>query len=201
MSCLLTESLPKSVWVDGREYGVRWAYQYGIMMERALRDEGLSEEDRLWVALSIFYEGELPGDVGAAVAAMGKFLVRERRMNEAQKRAAARFAEALPLYCYEQDDEYIFAAFMGQYGINLAREKGLHWHEFCALFNGLDECVFTRIKGWRGADLGRIKDAGERRRAAEIKAFWALPEGEEARRRLEALEKALMEDGRIAGVL
>ena len=201
MASLLTDVLAKAVEVDGYEYPVRWQFQYGIVIERALHDEALSQDERWWVALSTFYAAQIPENIEAAIARMCAFLVREKPLNRAQKRVAAKQRDTAALFCYQHDDEYIFAAFMQQYGINLAREVDLHWHEFQALLHALDDCPFARVKGWRGADLSKIKGAEARRQAGELKALWALPEPQGQEELVDALEEALMGDGDLRGVL
>lgn len=38
---------------------------------------------------------------------------------------------------YELDGDYIYSAFLGQYGIDLVEIRELHWHKFLALLKGL----------------------------------------------------------------
>lgn len=40
---------------------------------------------------------------------------------------------------YEIDSDYIYSAFLGQYGIDLIDIDELHWHKFLALLKGLKE--------------------------------------------------------------
>lgn len=40
---------------------------------------------------------------------------------------------------YEIDSDYIYSAFLGQYGIDLVEVEELHWHKFLALLKGLRE--------------------------------------------------------------
>lgn len=60
-------------------------------------------------------------------------------------------------YDYKQDADYIYAAFMQVYGIDLIEQQGqLHWAKFKALLKGLPkETMFSeimRIRGWSAAD-------------------------------------------------
>lgn len=51
---------------------------------------------------------------------------------------------------YELDADLIYAAFLGQYGIDLIDIKELHWHKFLALLKGLnDSTVMSRVMGYR----------------------------------------------------
>lgn len=52
---------------------------------------------------------------------------------------------------YELDAEYIYSAFMSQYGIDLLEIDELHWYKFLALFKGLkDDEIICRIMSYRG---------------------------------------------------
>lgn len=51
---------------------------------------------------------------------------------------------------YELDSDLIYAAFLGQYGIDLCDIKELHWHKFLALLSGLNESTKLReVMGYR----------------------------------------------------
>lgn len=51
---------------------------------------------------------------------------------------------------YEYDADYIYAAILGQYGIDLFEVEELHWHKFLALIRGLNESTRMReIMGYR----------------------------------------------------
>ena len=58
---------------------------------------------------------------------------------------------------YDIDADYIYAAFMQGYGIDLM-EEGLHWHKFLALWAALpDDTAMSKIIGDRQYD-GKDKD-------------------------------------------
>lgn len=51
---------------------------------------------------------------------------------------------------YELDADYIFSAFLSQYGIDLMEVESLHWHKFLAMLKGLKEDeMLSRIMSWR----------------------------------------------------
>ena len=76
---------------------------------------------------------------------------------------------------WEIDGELIYAAILGQYGIDLFDIKELHWHKFLAMIKGLDEGnrlrevmqyrAYKREDNRKGVDqYERLKDAWEIRR-------------------------------------
>ena len=51
---------------------------------------------------------------------------------------------------FEIDSDYIYSAFMSQYGIDLTEIEELHWHKFLALLKGLKEDeVISKIMSYR----------------------------------------------------
>ncbi len=80
---------------------------------------------------------------------------------------------------FELDGEYIYAAFLQDYGIDLIEQQGkLHWRKFLALFQGLSED--TRIK-----QIMQIRSMKEPQptkynqeqiqKIRELKSYYALP--------------------------
>lgn len=68
---------------------------------------------------------------------------------------------------YQIDADYIYAAFLEQYGIDLL-ETDMHWHKFRALLNGLnDSSKLREIMGYRCYE-GNDKDLIKLRNAWEI---------------------------------
>lgn len=70
---------------------------------------------------------------------------------------------------YRIDADYIYSAFLGQYGIDLL-EADMHWHKFRALLSGLnDSTKLHEIMGYRCYE-GKDKDLIKLRNAWEIPA-------------------------------
>ena len=75
---------------------------------------------------------------------------------------------------YDIDANYIFAAFLQAYGIDLI-ETDLHWHKFQALIDALPEqTMMTKIMQYRGYN-GKSGDYGYSEYIS-LKQDWALPE-------------------------
>ena len=99
------------------------------------------------------------------------------------------------LYDYEYDSNYIYAAFLAQYGIDLIDIEYLHWFKFKALFTSLsEECEFMKIVGYRAMDLSKIKDVKQRQEYKEKQDFYRLPSKKRKKEDDEIL-KILMGDG------
>lgn len=89
---------------------------------------------------------------------------------------------------YELDADLIYAAFLGQYGIDLIDVKELHWHKFLALLKGLnDSTVMSRVMGYRSYEKRNdSKDPYE-----DMKRAWEIlpPMSEEKQEELEEFSR------------
>ena len=80
------------------------------------------------------------------------------------------------IYSYEHDAEYIYAAFLQQYGIDLT-ECSMHWWKFKALFAGLtSETKIREIMEIRATDISKIKDKERRAHIMKLQDIYALPD-------------------------
>ena len=86
---------------------------------------------------------------------------------------------------YEYDGDYIYAAFMQNYKIDLM-ETGLHWHKFLALLKGLSGTMLNEIMGYR-AYTGAKQEKPEQQ-YRKLKYAWT-PRPEETEEEKEAEEE------------
>lgn len=83
-----------------------------------------------------------------------------------------------PTYSFQHDADYIYAAFMQAYRIDLIGEQGkMSWSQFKALFAGLpEETAFRRIVSIRTRELPTGKGSEkERSELAKLKRIYGLP--------------------------
>ena len=71
---------------------------------------------------------------------------------------------------YELDADYIYAAFMSRYGIDLCDIEYLHWHKFLALFKGLKDETICDIMQYRCYEKGD----GKTDIYAELREMWTI---------------------------
>lgn len=87
---------------------------------------------------------------------------------------------------YDIDADYIYAAFMQTYGIDLL-EEDMHWHKFKALLSALPaDTMISEIMKCRDYE-GNSKDL-EYKERMKLKNMWALPQ------EITEEEKAAMEE-------
>ena len=106
------------------------------------------------------------------------------------------------IYSFTHDADYIYAAFMEQYGIDLNAVE-LHWWKFSAMFSGLKEnCLISKVMGYRAADTAGM-DKEQKKFYKKMKEIYKLPENvsEEERALEEEVTKALLSGGDLSNIL
>jgi hypothetical protein len=139
-----------------------------------MQDGNIKKENKIFMALNIFYK-EIPKDIKKAMDVILWFYTRgniKKKNNEKTNRNTND-----KIYSYEHDANYIYSAFLSQYGIDLNEIEYLHWWKFKSLFEGLnDENKICEIMGYRAVDLSKIEDKKQKDRYKRLKQIWALPD-------------------------
>lgn len=174
---ILLDYLPEAVKVEGREYPIATDFRTGIIFEKVLSDKELDNKTIVDLALALYYEDERPDDIGVALEGVLDFYSCGARRTEQGNRPKANSVNQPRIYDYDHDADYIFAAFLTQYGIDLNEIEYLHWWKFQALFKSLEtHNKIVEIMGYRATDLGKIKDKHEKSRIAKLKMIYAIPD-------------------------
>lgn len=165
---ILTDRLPDKVNVDGEICYLKTDFKIWIIFETVLAEGALDQEQKLAVLLPLCLK-KLPSNLDKAVKACLKFY----RGNE---KTSNEEVSGKPLYSFMQDAEFIFSAFMSQYGIDLTTTN-MHWYKFRALFKGLSpDNKICEIMQIRSINLSDIKDPEVRKRYRTLKNLWQLPD-------------------------
>lgn len=152
---LLTEALPESVRIHGKEYPIQCDFRIGIKLDGILRSE-LEDQEKIKRMLVLYFKDNIPQDIPAAIDKIiwfyrcGELLDNEDE--EKKKRRYIRRKSKDPACVLTQDAPYVYAAFMEQYGIDLTSVAFMHWWKFMALFESLgDETKMSKIMYYRQA--------------------------------------------------
>lgn len=179
---LTKAKLPEAVKVEGGFFRVRTSFKYWLNF-LALIEGG----KRRPADFDFMYVKEKPKNRAAGLLAMIEFcnppsvLPRTDKGGESGGKAVD----------YAIDADYIFAAFMERYGIDLV-ESDLHWHKFLALFKGLRDTKLNEIIGYRLWENASGKRGDYERQMEKLKAAWELPqESDEEDEDLKAFEALL----------
>jgi len=177
---LLMDILPEYVTIDGEDYFLDTNFRNGIIFEKiAFAD--IPIEDKVAQLLPVFFTEQIPRDITSAMYSIIEFYgcgVDTKKSDTPKRRKNGNVVlKPKMIYDYFHDAPYIYAAFMGNYGIDLNDIEYLHWWKFHALFRGLPSSAkIVEIMGYRGTDLGRIKSKSEQERIARMKEIYALPQ-------------------------
>lgn len=171
MYSLIMGSLPYSVEIDGMTYNINWRYRDMAQIEIILFSEEQPEE-KIRKALSIFYGDFIPQNIDGAIEKMLWFFYCGKENKKSNEKKGAR--QKRRAYDLTVDSPYIYAAFREQYGVNLMTDFNLHWWEFSAMFECLNESTkMSRIIYYRTADTKGLPDK-QRKFINEMRAMYEI---------------------------
>lgn len=168
---LLLDICPQSVEIDGLQIPISSDFRVSILFEIAMQDRELSDMEKLQIVLDLYFPDTYISDTKQAIEQAIWFYSRGRK--ESESSGTGKHKE---IYSFEYDDEYIYSAFLEQYGIDLNLEE-LHWWKFKALFRGLKEdCLMSKIMGYRAMDISSDMSKAEQKHYRKMKELYALPD-------------------------
>lgn len=170
MMDLTKRALPNTVMVGGRAYSIYTDFRLWMQFEIAVSKLRRGET----IDISYLFKNDMP-----VYCNLTELFVFSRPQSPLPRPISHSNVIALD---YELDADLIYAAFLGQYGIDLCEVEELHWHKFLALLSGLNESTKLReVMGYRCYEkTDNKKDPYEElRRAWEIDAPISEKEQEE----------------------
>ena len=194
-SNLLIDQLPTTVVVGGVNYKINTDFRIGIMFDQMLSDPDLSDEEKVEVAVHLYFKDTPPPDVDDALNELLLFYRCGSPPPPKPRKTRKEVPKEIPprVLDYDHDAPLIYAAFLSQYGIDLQDIDYLHWWKFSAMMEGLkDDEEICKVMSYRTVDLNGIKDKEERKRYARLKAKYALPNNEAIARRKAVAESLFL---------
>lgn len=198
---ILVDLLPITVEINNEEYGINSDFRTSILFELLMQDESIGEEDKILMALQLYYP-IIPTDINLAIEKMlwfyrcGKDIVKSKGNGRSKNPAK--------IYSFEYDDDYIYAAFMDQYNIDLQDIEYLHWWKFKAMFNSLKEDIkIVKIMEFRSIELSKVKDKEQKAYYKQMKELYKLPDNvsNSEKEKLKEIENALLNGGDLSKLL
>ena len=198
MKNLIIDELPTSVSVDGDDYSINTDFRIGIMFEQLMLDNSIENEDKLLVALQMYFGADIPQDIEGAVDALLWFY---RCGEDDFGVTKSKHTSEKKIFDYDFDAPYIYAAFMEQYGIDL-QDTPLHWWKFKALFKALrDDTEFVKIMGYRATQITKNMTQSQKEFYTEMKRRYALPISKDEAQKNQDIAAALMNGGDVSKLL
>ena len=182
----LYEPLPAGLEVGGRFCAMNTSFRVWLRAERVMADTELPQTEQIALLISLCYREPEKCCTAAHLDALLRFY---RGGREADPDDSAR--TTAPVYDFEQDADYIYAAFLQVYGVDLF-ETDLHWWAFRAMFAALPEgCAMSRIMSWRAADT-RDMPRGQRKFYRRMQSLYALKPKNAAKRKMTLADRDRM---------
>lgn len=190
---ILVDLLPTSVNIDNKECDINSDFRTSILFELLMQDSSVGKEEKIFIALELYYP-VIPNDVKEAIEKMlwfyrcGKDVITTKGNSKGSSKSITQ------IYSFEYDDDYIYSAFLDQYGIDLQDVDDLHWWKFKAMFKSLREGnEIVKIMGYRSMDLSKIKDKEQKGHYKKMKELFKIPLSKDEQEKLEEIEKALLD--------
>ena len=132
--------LPQSAVIGGVVYKINTDYRDILEIIKYLTDERKPEYSRWMVALSLFYEGDIPVEYQEEAA---------RYLSDFISYGAADEKQGPKLMDWDQDAAIIVADINKVAGKEIRSENYLHWWTFLSYFNGIGEGQLSTVVGIR----------------------------------------------------
>ncbi len=180
---ILTSKLPNTIKYKSREYPIKTDFRIWLKFDEIMRSSKKTEETVVDIIRLCMIPGELP-PMEAILSGLFEFY---RAGCDTKEKST----KEMPIFSYEHDSEYIYAAFLQVYGIDLIDITDLHWFKFQALLSALPEDTkLSKILSYRAADTKVIKDSNLKKSYEKLKRLYALPD----ERTKEEKERAFAEE-------
>ncbi|MDN9637789.1 hypothetical protein KLL63_17775 [Clostridioides difficile] len=202
-SNILIDVLPEHIKIDDKVYKINSDFRTSMIFEMMINDDELSNEEKTNIALNLYYP-RIPHDRNLAIEAIIWFYGcgKERKVNGGNSRARNSSKKNNRIYDYELDSEYIYSAFLDQYGIDLQDIKCLHWWKFRALFKSLKEDnQIVKIIGYRSIDITKDMSKEQKDFYKKMKKMYEIPKSQTEKEKINEIEKALLSDGDLSDIL
>lgn len=161
---ILTTPLADCIFIGDKGYKLKTDFRIWIEFERIMQDKSIAPVHKVAMVYDLCFEE--PPPYGAALDGVMEFYHGGKPTGKSGSKKS--------VISFEQDAEYIYCAFLSQYGIDLTEAK-LHWHKFRALFAGLNEDnMIVKIMQIRGTDLSKIKDKNHKAYYRKMKRLYRL---------------------------
>lgn len=202
---LLTSKLPKSISIDGLKFEINSNFRQSIIFEELILNEDISKEEVQDKAIQLYYKQPIIQSYRPlALQGIIWFYSCGRPEEEQLRKEQHNNTKSSDIYSFKYDDEYIYSAFLDQYGIDLQDIDYLHWWKFKAMFKSLkSDNKIVEIMGYRSMDLNSIKDKEQKAFYKKMQDIYRLPQivNKDELEKQKALEDALLNGGDISNIL
>jgi len=128
----LCGKLPYKIEHHGKLYKLRPYFNIVLQILEVQQQDWLTEQEKIEISLSRLVVGRLPKKIDDRINLL--LAIYRLLFGDSENHSW------LKVFDFAQDADYIYAAFMECYKIDLYEQQGkLHWNQFISLFSGLSE--------------------------------------------------------------
>ena len=160
MMDLTGRALPNTVVVDGKAYSIYTDFRLWMRFENEVSH--MKKGD--YIEVGYLFKNDMP-----LYCPLENLLAFSRPENPLPRQLGQSDVIVLD---YELDADLIYAAFLGQYGIDLIDIEELHWHKFLALLKGVNDS--TRLREVMGYRCYEKQDRTIKDPYVELRAAWEI---------------------------
>lgn len=187
---ILVDLVPTTVNIYNKEYEINSDFRTSILFELLMQDNSVGEEEKILFALQLYYP-VVPKNTNEAVEQILWFY--RCGKNISKSKGSGKGKSVTQIYSFDYDDDYIYSAFLDQYGVDLQDIDYLHWWKFKAMFKALkDDNEIVKIMGYRSTDLSKIKDKEQKAYYKKMKELYKIPISKDEEDKLKEIEEALL---------
>ena len=169
---ILIDKLPCSVIVDNIDTEIVSDFRTSILFEQLMKDNSVNDDVKIELALNLYFPKQY---IINTVDAVNKIIWFYSGGKDIKESSGKSNSSNINIYDFEQDADYIYAAFMEQYKIDLADIDYLHWWKFKSLFYGLNKDIqLSKIMFYRSIELTDDMTKNERKFYRDMKRLYAL---------------------------
>lgn len=172
-----------NILIDGlpffyRDTELNTDYRVWMKFELLLQDKKIKEEEKLTKIIQLTVKSEYIdiNDIKGLIDYLIWFYsCGKEEENDEEEESDFKEKKKL-IYSFEHDADYIYAAFMECYKIDLV-ETDMHWWKFKSLLKSLNEnCLYSKILGYRSMKISSKMSKDEQKFYQEMKKTYALPD-------------------------
>ncbi|SHJ25173.1 Bacteriophage Gp15 protein [Clostridium cavendishii DSM 21758] len=190
---ILIDLLPRQVNIDGIDYDINSDFRTSILFEMMVQDNDIGNKEKIVQALELYYP-VIPENLQEAIEKIIWFYGCGKEVEKGKGGEGSN--KAKQIYSFEYDDDYIYAAFLNQYGIDLQEIEDLHWWKFKAMFKALKEDnEIVKIMGYRAMTIPMDMPKDQKDFYRKMKKLHEIPRSKSEREKINAIEEALMGNG------
>ena len=196
---ILVDLVPTTVNIDNKEYEINSDFRTSILFELLMQDGIIDEDDKILMALQFYYP-DIPENIKEAIEQMLWFYRCGKDVSSSKGNGKSK--GVTQIYSFEYDDDYIYSAFLDQYGVDLQDIEYLHWWKFKAMFKSLkDDNMIVKIMGYRSMDLSKVKDKEQKAYYKRMQKLYEIPISKDEQNKLDDITIALLSSEDLSKVL